>query len=154
MDDILLKADKMSMAHSIELRVPLLDREVMDVAATIPTRFRVNEQNSKYAFRKAANNALPEAWANRKKIGFPVPIRHWLRDENYVSRVRNAFMSDVAAEFFDQPKIIKLLEDHVSGAHNNQRKIWSIYMFLLWYNEYFVKTDEERNAAAKELVTV
>ncbi|MEL4025231.1 asparagine synthase (glutamine-hydrolyzing) [Lysinibacillus endophyticus] len=153
-DDILLKADKMSMAHSIELRVPLLDREVMDVAATIPTRFRVNEQNSKYAFRKAANNALPEAWANRKKIGFPVPIRHWLRDENYVSRVRNAFMSDVAAEFFDQPKIIKLLEDHVSGAHNNQRKIWSIYMFLLWYNEYFVKTDEERNAAAKELVTV
>lgn len=138
-DDILLKADKMSMAHSIELRVPLLDREVMDVAATIPTRYRVNEENSKYAFRKAANNALPEAWANRKKIGFPVPIRHWLKEEKYVSQVRKAFMSDVAAEFFDQNKILKLLDDHVSGAHKNQRKIWTIYMFLVWYNEYFIK---------------
>ena len=138
-DDILLKADKMSMAHSIELRVPLLDREVMDVAATVPTRYRVNDENTKYAFRQAARQALPEAWANRKKIGFPVPIRHWLRDEKYVSQVRTMFNSDTAAEFFDRDKILALLDSHVSGTQNVQRKIWSIYMFLVWYNEYFVK---------------
>ncbi|MEO4052668.1 asparagine synthase (glutamine-hydrolyzing) [Solibacillus sp. CAU 1738] len=138
-DDILLKADKMSMAHSIELRVPLLDREVMDVAATVPTRYRVNDENTKYAFRKAAGEALPEAWANRKKIGFPVPIRHWLRDEKYVSHVRAMFSSDAAAEFFDRDKILALLDSHVSGTTNSQRKIWSIYMFLVWHNEYFVK---------------
>ncbi|MCT6922902.1 asparagine synthase (glutamine-hydrolyzing) [Metasolibacillus sp.] len=138
-DDILLKADKMSMAHSIELRVPLLDREMMDVAASVPTRYRVNEENTKYAFRQAAREALPEAWANRKKIGFPVPIRHWLRDEKYVKEVRALFSSDIAAQFFDRDKILALLDSHIAGTTNSQRKIWSIYMFLVWYNEYFVK---------------
>ncbi|WP_346235859.1 asparagine synthase (glutamine-hydrolyzing) [Lysinibacillus telephonicus] len=144
-DDILLKADKMSMAHSIELRVPLLDREVMDVASTLPTRFRVNEQNSKFAFRKAANSTLPKAWANRKKIGFPVPIRHWLRDEQFVSQVRTAFLSQTANSFFNQDKILQLLDEHVAGEHNHQRKIWTIYMFLVWYDEYFVKSNEQAN---------
>ncbi|KYG91926.1 asparagine synthetase B [[Bacillus] sp. KCTC 13219] len=138
-DDILLKADKMAMAHSIELRVPLLDREMMDVAASVPTRYRVNEENTKYAFRQAAREALPEEWANRKKIGFPVPIRHWLRDEKYVAQVRALFRSEEAAQFFNRDKILALLDSHVTGTTNSQRKIWSIYMFLVWYNEYFVK---------------
>lgn len=153
-DDILLKADKMSMAHSLELRVPLLDREVMDVASSIPTKFRVNKYGSKFAFRKAAKTALPEAWANRKKIGFPVPIRLWLREEKYVSQVRKVFECDIAAQFFNQEKILKLLDDHVAGVKDNQRKIWTIYMFLLWYIEYFVKTDEERNEKLKQVFSV
>lgn len=153
-DDILLKADKMSMAHSIELRVPLLDREVMDVASTLPTRFRVNEQNSKFAFRKAANNSLPQAWANRKKIGFPVPIRHWLRDEKFVSRVRTTFESKIADEFFNQQKLLQLLDEHVAGTHNHQRKIWTIYMFLVWYEEYFVKIKEHSNEKFPDPITV
>ena len=104
----------------------------------------------KFAFRKAAAKALPSAWANRKKLGFPVPIRHWLRDEEYVSKVKEAFTSDAAGEFFEQSKILALLDDHVSGKANNQRKIWTIYSFLVWYNEYFVNYNTEANAGCAE----
>ena len=79
--DILLKADKMAMAHSLELRVPLLDIELMHTAEQIPTKYLLNEHNTKYAFRQAARRHLPEEWSNRKKLGFPVPIKDWLREE-------------------------------------------------------------------------
>ncbi|MEG0261400.1 MAG: asparagine synthase C-terminal domain-containing protein, partial [Lysinibacillus sp.] len=136
-DDILLKADKMSMAHSIELRVPFLDKEVMRVATKVPTRYRVNEVDTKFAFRKASEKALPEEWAKRKKIGFPVPIRLWLKEEKYYNQIKQTFESDVAGQFFDQEAIVKLLTDHYEGHAKNQRKVWTIYMFLLWYNKYF-----------------
>ena len=136
-DDILLKADKMSMAHSIELRVPFLDKEVMKVAAKVPTRYRVNDIDTKYAFRLASKKSLPEAWANRKKIGFPVPIRLWLREEKYFNQVKSAFESETASKFFNQKEILKLLQDHYEGTANNQRKVWTIFMFLLWYKRYF-----------------
>lgn len=136
-DDILLKADKMSMAHSIELRVPFLDKEVMKVASKVPTRYRVNNIDTKYAFRLASKKALPDAWANRKKIGFPVPIRLWLQEEKYYKQIKDMFESDIAGQFFDRQAIIKLLTDHYEGHAKNQRKVWTIYMFLLWYNKYF-----------------
>ena len=136
-DDILLKADKMSMAHSIELRVPFLDKEVMKVAASVPTRYRVNEIDTKYAFRVASKKSLPEAWANRKKIGFPVPIRLWLKEDKYFNQIKTAFESETAAQFFNQQEILKLLQDHYEGKAKNQRKVWTIYMFLLWYKRYF-----------------
>ncbi|MCM3389325.1 asparagine synthase (glutamine-hydrolyzing) [Lysinibacillus fusiformis] len=136
-DDILLKADKMSMAHSIELRVPFLDKEVMNVASRIPTRFRVSEKGTKYAFRLAARKALPDAWAKRKKIGFPVPIRLWIKEEKYYNQIKAIFESDMANTFFNREEITKLLTDHYEGRANNQRKIWTIYMFLLWYKRYF-----------------
>lgn len=136
-DDILLKADKMSMAHSIELRVPFLDKEVMKVASTIPTRYRVNRIGTKYAFRLASKNSLPDEWAERKKIGFPVPIRLWLKEEKYYSQIKTKFESETARRFFNQYEILKLLNDHYEGRANNQRKIWTIYMFLLWYSCYF-----------------
>ncbi|PYF01858.1 asparagine synthase (glutamine-hydrolyzing) [Ureibacillus chungkukjangi] len=136
-DDILLKADKMSMAHSIELRVPFLDKEVMRVASTIPTRYRVNEKNTKYSLRLAANKTLPEAWAKRKKLGFPVPIRLWLQEEKYYKEIKKTFESKTASHFFNQYEILKLLNDHYEGRAKNQRKIWTIYMFLIWYSRYF-----------------
>lgn len=136
-DDILLKADKMSMAHSIELRVPFLDKEVMKVASKVPTRYRVNDVDTKYAFRVASKRALPEAWANRKKIGFPVPIRLWIQEEKYFNKIKESFESPEAAQFFDQQAIVKLLTDHYEGKAKNQRKIWTIYMFLVWYKKYF-----------------
>lgn len=136
-DDILLKADKMSMAHSIELRVPFLDREVMNVAAKVPVKYRVNDIDTKYAFRLAAGRALPEESANRKKIGFPVPIRHWLREERYYVKVQTYFESANAALFFDQQEIMALLNDHYQNKANNARKIWTIFMFLVWYKKYF-----------------
>jgi len=136
-DDILLKADKMSMAHSIELRVPFLDREVMKTAAKIPVKYRVNEIDTKYAFRLAAGRALPKESANRKKIGFPVPIRHWIKEEKYYEKIRSYFESPQAAQFFNQQEIMALLNDHYQGKTNNARKVWTIFMFLIWHKKYF-----------------
>lgn len=134
--DILLKADKMSMAHSIELRVPYLDRKVMEHAGTIRPEDKITPENTKYVFRKAANKTLPNEWADRTKKGFPVPIRIWLAEEPYCSEVRSRFESDAAAEYFDQPELIKLLDDHRAGKANNGRKIWTAFTFLTWHKVF------------------
>jgi len=136
-DDILLKADKMSMAHSLDVRMPFLDREVMKIAAKIPTKYRVNDMDTKYAFRIAAKRTLPEEYANRKKIGFPVPIRHWIREEKYYLRIKSYFESAEAAQFFNQQSIMDLLNEHYNGKANNGRKVWTIYTFLIWHKKYF-----------------
>lgn len=138
-DDILLKADKMTMAHSLEVRTPLLDGELLKVAERLPLEYRVNDIDTKYAFREASRHALPEEWVKRKKLGFPVPIRVWLQEEAFFTTVKKAFESEYAAQFFDQNKIMKLLVDHYKGEAQNQRKIWSVYMFLVWYEQYFLK---------------
>lgn len=137
--DILLKADKMTMAHSLELRVPYLDREVWKVARTLSTPQRMKGRMTKRAFRSAALSHIPEDWANRKKAGFMVPFRVWIRDEKYARKVRDVFKTEYAAEFFDREKLLRLLEDHVSGKTNNARKIYTIYAFLLWYEQYFIQ---------------
>ena len=135
--DILLKADRMSMANSLELRVPFLDKEVFSVAKTIPSRLRVNRKNTKYAMRKAAHRHIPEEWAKKKKLGFPVPTRVWLRDEKYYNIVKAAFNSETAKKFFNSEKLIKYLDDHYKGKEDNSRKIWTLYIFIVWYNIYF-----------------
>ncbi|MBE6708695.1 MAG: asparagine synthase (glutamine-hydrolyzing) [Ruminococcaceae bacterium] len=135
--DILLKADKMSMAHSIELRVPYLDREVMREAATIPEKYKITPENTKYVLRKAANRILPNEWADRTKKGFPVPIRKWLREDKYYNYAKEYFTSDAAAEFFDPEILLGLLEDHRSGKCNNGRKIWTALVFLVWHRRFF-----------------
>ncbi|RLL47834.1 asparagine synthase (glutamine-hydrolyzing) [Oceanobacillus piezotolerans] len=136
-DDILLKADKMSMAHSLELRVPFLDRKVMETAEKVLTKYRINEKGTKYAFRLAAARSIPKEFANRKKIGFPVPIRNWIRTEKYYAKIKSYFMSANAAEFFNQAEIMDLLNEHYEGKKNNARKVWTIFTFLIWYKEYF-----------------
>ncbi len=136
--DILLKADKMSMAHSLELRVPFLDKEVMEMAEKIPHEYKVNEKDTKYVFRKAANKTLPDEWADRKKQGFPVPIRFWLREDKYYNIVKEYFTADYAGEFFDKAKILQLLDDHKAGKANNGRKVWTVFTFLVWYKRFFV----------------
>ena len=140
--DILLKADKMSMAHSLESRVPLVDIEVFDYTKKMPIDYRCNKKATKYAFRIAAKRHLPEATANKKKLGFPVPIRVWLKEEKYYNIVKEAFESKASKEFFDTDSIMKLLKDHKAGKADNSRKIWTIYVFLVWYKVYF----EERIA--------
>lgn len=137
--DILLKADKLSMASSLELRVPLLDIEVMKLAQTIPTKFLMNQNNTKDAFREASNRHLPEEWANREKLGFPVPIKAWLKEDHGYNEVKQLFTADFAAEFFDQEKIMKLLNDHHEGKAEVQRKIWTIFTFLTWYKVFFIE---------------
>ena len=135
--DICLKADKMSMAHSLELRVPFLDKEVFAVASKLPRRLRVNRENTKYAMRKAAMRHLPEATAQKKKLGFPVPTRVWLREEKYYRIVRDAFQSETAQKFFNTGVLLRLLDEHYQGKRDNNRKIWTIYVFLVWYGIYF-----------------
>lgn len=136
--DILLKADKMSMAHSIELRVPLLDIKMMELAESIPTKYLLNAENTKYAFRKAANRHLPDEWADREKLGFPVPIKDWLREEKFYQHVRQLFTAEFVSEFFDQEKILDMLDKNYRGENNARRKIWTIFTFLTWYQIFFI----------------
>ena len=137
MGDILLKADKMSMANSLELRVPFLDREVMAVAEKIPTKYRVTDENTKFAMRKAALRSAPPQTANKKKLGFPVPIRVWLKEDKYYGIVKEHFTSPTAEHFFNTELLIRLLDDHRNGKADNSRKIWTVFIFLVWYKVYF-----------------
>lgn len=137
--DILLKADKMCMAHSLELRVPFLDKKVMEFAQHVPARFRVNENGNKQVLRHAANRCLPDEWATRPKKGFPVPIKFWLREQKYYDYVKEYFQADFAEEFFDRDKLMKLLDDHFEGRALNQRKIYTALTFLIWYKRFFIE---------------
>ena len=137
--DILLKADKMSMANSLELRVPFLDKEVFALASTIPTRFRADHDHTKIAMRGAALRSIPAATADKKKLGFPVPVRAWLREEKYAAVVREKFTGETAALFFRTDALEKMLDQHIRGKRDNWRQIWCVFMFLTWYEEYFVK---------------
>ncbi len=139
--DILLKADKMSMAHSLEARVPYLDVKVFDYIKNLPIDYRVTDEATKRAFRIAAKNHLPEFTANKKKLGFPVPIRVWLKEDKYFDKIKEAFTSDVAKTYFDQDMLLTLLEDHRADKADNSRKIWAIYVFLVWYQVY-IAADE------------
>lgn len=147
--DILLKADRMSMANSLELRVPFLDKEVMALAQKIPTRYRVTRKEitdektkyvTKYAMRKAAKKDTPPQTAKtaaKKKLGFPVPVRVWLREEKYYSVVKEKFTSEVSEMYFNTAELVKLLDDHKNQVRDNSRKIWTVFSFLVWYDVYF-----------------
>ncbi len=137
--DILLKADKMSMANSLELRVPFLDKEVFELARQIPAPFRASHDQTKIAMRGAALRTIPARTAEKKKLGFPVPVRAWLREEQYAALVREAFAGESAQKFFDTRRLQKLLDQHLAGKRDNWRQIWCVFMFLVWYEEYFVK---------------
>ena len=137
--DILLKADKMSMANSLELRVPFLDRKVFDLACRIPTSCKVSAAQTKIAMRGAAEKTIPPKTADKKKLGFPVPVRAWLREEKYAAILREAFASDAAEKFFNTAALNKMLDQHLSGKRDNWRQLWCVFIFLVWYDEYFVK---------------
>ena len=137
--DILLKGDKMSMRHSLECRVPFMDREVYKLAKTIPTKYKLAEGTTKYALRKAARRHIPEATAMKKKLGFPVPIGLWLREDKYYEQVKASFESPAAQKFFNTKELVKMLDQHKKGKLDNSKKIWVVYMFLMWYDVYFVQ---------------
>lgn len=141
--DILLKADRMSMANSLELRVPFLDKEVFRVAATIPKSLRLKNNTTKYAMRQAALRHLPARTAEKKKLGFPVPTRVWLRDERYYKIVKDAFSSDLAQQFFHTEELLHYLEEHYKGHRDYSRRIWTVFVFLLWYQVYFQDAGHE-----------
>lgn len=137
--DIYLNVDKMSTAAGLEIRMPLTDRRIFDIASRMPARFKVNEEQNKVAFRTAAAKVLPDEIAFRKKLGFIVPIRIWMADERYNGDVRRLFHSDIAEKFFKVDEINAIFDEYVGGNSDNWRKVWTIYTFLVWYEEYFVK---------------
>ncbi|MCI8777829.1 MAG: asparagine synthase (glutamine-hydrolyzing) [Bacilli bacterium] len=133
--DILLKADKMSMANSLEVRVPYLDRIVIDYARHLPTKYKVDKNTTKKCFRKVANEVLDDKVSNKKKLGFPVPIRNWIKEDDIYNKIKTRFLD--ASEFFNTNEIVKLLDDHKNSKYDNSRKVWTIYIFLVWYDRYF-----------------
>ena len=137
--DIYLNVDKMSLAAGLEVRMPLTDRRIFDIASRMPSRYKVNEEQNKVAFRTAAANVLPEEIAFRKKLGFIVPIRIWMADDRYNGDVREKFHSNYAEKFFNVDEINAIFDEYVGGNSDNWRKVWTIYTFLVWYEEYFIK---------------
>lgn len=140
-NDILQKADKISMAHSLELRVPFLDRKVAQLANSIPSKMLINQHDTKYALRKAANRHLPEDWAKRPKLGFPVPVKTWLQEDKYYQKVKALFSEDWVNDIFDQAKILQLLQDNYEDKIDGRRQVWNIFTFLTWYKLYFIDFD-------------
>lgn len=140
--DILMKGDKMGMANSLEVRVPFLDKEVLKLAETLPLNYKVRAPKTKVALRGAAEKVIRSKTAKKKKLGFPIPIRVWLREDKYYKRVKDMFTSDAAEQFFNTKLLVKLLEEHKNGRNTNEktdnsRKIWTVYIFLVWYDRFF-----------------
>ena len=137
-NDILLKADKMSMANSVELRVPFLDKEVWKISQKLPTKYMVHDGQTKYIFRKIAEKVIPEEWAKRRKLGFPVPFGNWCQEEKYYNKVKEMFNKDFVKEFFNVDKINEMLDNHYHNIERNGKKIYTIYTFLIWYERFFI----------------
>ena len=135
--DILMKGDKMGMANSLEVRVPFLDKHVMALAETLPLKYKIDAPKTKIALRAAADRVIRSKTAEKKKLGFPIPIRVWMREEKYYNRVKALFASESAAQFFHVEYLNKMLEEHYMGKYDNSRKIWTVYIFLVWYERFF-----------------
>ncbi|HEX6923771.1 MAG TPA: asparagine synthase (glutamine-hydrolyzing) [Bacillales bacterium] len=133
--DILVKADRMTMAHSLELRVPFLDKEVFKAAAGLNIADKTSEGTTKYALRKAMEGIVPDSVLYRKKLGFPVPIRHWLKDELY-EWARTLIRESDTEIHLNKRKVLELLEDHRKGKGDYSRKIWTVLVFMIWHQVF------------------
>ncbi len=136
--DILLKADKMTMAHSLELRVPFLDKAVFEVAAKIAPEMKTANNTTKYILRKAAEGIVPDHVLHRKKLGFPVPIRHWLKNEMH-DWAKNIIKESATDHLFNKDVLYRLLDEHCSNKADHSRKIWTVLMFMIWHQVYVEK---------------
>lgn len=139
LNDILLKCDRMTMANSIEGRTPFTDKEVFNLARTIPMEYKVTKDNTKVALREAAKKDIPNEAYKKKKLGFPVPIREWMREDEFYNEIKRAFEQDFVGEFFNQKYIMKLLDEHKNRKKDNYKKVWIIYSFIKWYEIFFVQ---------------
>lgn len=136
--DILQKADRMTMANSIEGRVPFIDKEVFKIASTLTEREKVTKENTKIALREAAKKEIPNESYKKKKLGFPVPLREWLRESDFYNEVKNTFQQDYVKEFFNQDYLMKLLDEHKNQKKDTYKKVWTVYCFLKWYEIFFL----------------
>jgi len=131
--DILAKADKMTMAHSLELRVPFLDRKVADLARTLPDKFKWRGKVTKYLLREAFRDVLPESTRTRRKLGFPTPVRDWFRDPE-LKMLDGIVENEYIKSYFNTTEITQLIEEHRAGKRDNSRKLYLLLMLSIWYN--------------------
>lgn len=136
--DILTVADRMTSAHSLEMRVPFLDKHVFEVARTLPSHVKLKHGTTKYVLRQAMKDLIPQSVTTRQKLGFPVPIRHWLRNELY-EWAKHTIDNSPTDEVFHKQKVQELLEKHVQHKHDYSRELWTILTFMVWY-ETFLET--------------
>ncbi len=135
--DILLKGDKMTMAHSIESRVPFTDIEVFNLARTLPYDAKITKENTKVALRDAAKKVIPTEAYKKKKLGFPVPLREWMKEEDVYKMLKEAFDTDICKQLFNTKKLNKMLEDHKNNKKDNYKKLWTVYCFIIWHQQFF-----------------
>lgn len=133
--DILVKADRMTMANSLELRVPFLDKEVYKVASQLPPSITVTKEQTKYILRKAMQGIVPDSVFNRRKLGFPVPIRHWLQNEIF-DWAHQLILESQTDHIFDKNVILSLLNQHQKGNRDHSRKLWTVLVFMIWHQIY------------------
>lgn len=138
-NDIALKADRMNIANSVQLITPILDENLLDFARRLPDELKIQGPKVKVAFRNAALKHLPDDWAKRKKKGYVVPVKHWLKEEKYSKLITEKLTGDLAKEFFDVEELKRLIQENLDGVRPHHRKLWTVYMFLVWYEEYFIK---------------
>lgn len=145
--DILLKSDKMTMANSIEVRLPFVDKEVFKMANSLKSEYKVSKTDTKVALREAAKKDIPTEAYKKKKLGFPVPIREWMREEDIYQEIKKTLSQDFVKELFNQDYVLNMLEQHKNNKKDNYRKIWSIYSFIKWYEIFFLDKYKELDIA-------
>ncbi len=143
MKDILQKADRMTMANSLEGRVPFVDTEVFKVSSSLPIEYKVTKENTKVALRDAAKKVIPNESYKKKKLGFPVPIRDWIKEDDVYKELKRELNSKVAKKFFNTEILLKMLDEHKNGKKDNYRKVWTVYTFLKWYDVFFSSDDNK-----------
>ena len=136
-NDFLTAVDRNTMIFSLEARTPFLDKEVFKVASSIPFNMKVNKETTKVALRKAAKDVIPNSSYKKPKLGFPVPLREWVREDDLYNEIKEKFNGKIAEKYFDQKYIMKLLDKHKSGKVDCFKKVWNIYTFIIWYEQYF-----------------
>lgn len=141
--DILVKGDRLSMAHSLEVRVPFLDREVFEFASTLKNNDKLREGTTKYILRYAFKDYVNPETFMRPKLGYPVPVRVWLRGELY-EWARDIIQNSKADEYIDKKVALQMLEDHRTGKADNYRKLWAVLVFITWHRLYVADADETR----------
>ncbi|MDE6141248.1 MAG: asparagine synthase C-terminal domain-containing protein, partial [Bacilli bacterium] len=137
--DFLPAIDRNCMMFGLEARTPFLDQEVFKVASTLRDDDKLNNNTTKFILREAAKSAIPNGAYKKKKLGFPVPLKVWMKEDDYYNEIMSKFESSTANHFFNQKKIIKLLKLYKKNKYDNYKFLWSIYVFIIWYDLYFKK---------------
>ena len=143
-NDFLFAVDRNTMMFGLEARTPYLDQAVFEVARHLTTDQKVNRETTKVALRQAAKAVIPNEAYKKKKLGFPVPLREWMREGDLRDSIRRTFESGTAAQFFDKKRLMQLLERFEAGRGDQYKKVWAIYLFLTWYEQTFAEKGKDR----------